>query len=262
MDYWHKQTKEAPLFPELEWDKPERKDLAGRLLIVGGNLHGFSAPAKAFEIAQSAGIGDARILLPQALKSTLHSFFTDAIFCPSTSTGSFARDSKELVLNNALWADGILLPGDLGRNSETAVMLDSIITSIKSPLAITKDALDYYMDRPSVLFDRENTIIVASFSQLQKMLTKTVPAVPLTYNMPLALLVVALHNYTLGKRVGVLTKFEETYVVAYDGNLSTTASHDEKEIWRLEASSQTIVSVIQNPSKVFEAMTHSALNLI
>ena len=33
-DYWQKQTEKA-LFPEIEWSKPERKDQAGRILIIG-----------------------------------------------------------------------------------------------------------------------------------------------------------------------------------------------------------------------------------
>lgn len=257
MEYWHKQTSDQPLYPDLSWDKPERKDLAGKLLIIGGNLHGFASPAKAFEVAQASGIGYTRILLPESLKRTLHAFWTDAVFCPSTPSGSFARDSKEIVLQNALWADGLLLPGDLGRNSETAVMLDGIIASIKSILVITKDALDYYMERPSTLLARGNTIIVPSFSQLQKMLTHSKFATPLTFTMPLSKLVEALHELTLGKSLGIITKFEETYVVAYGGQVSTTPSIDDKDIWRLDTASEVAVSVVQNPSKIFEAMTHS-----
>jgi len=257
MDYWHKQTVDQPLYPDLTWDKPVRRDLAGKLLVIGGNLHGFAAPAKAYETAQAAGIGYTRILLPESLKRTLNAFWTDAVFCPSTPSGSFARDSKELVLNNALWADGLLLPGDLGRNSETAVMLDGIIASVKLPLFITKDALDYYMERPSTLLARENTIIVPSFSQLQKMLTHSKFHVPLTFTMPLNKLVEALHELTINKSLGFITKFEETYVVAYGGQVSTTPSMDDKDIWRLDAATETAVSVIQNQSKVFEAMTHS-----
>ena len=41
-DYWHKQTSSKPLFPELIWSRPENRQLAGKLLIIGGNLHGFA----------------------------------------------------------------------------------------------------------------------------------------------------------------------------------------------------------------------------
>lgn len=259
MDYWVKQTESSPLYPDIEWDKPERKDQAGRLLIIGGNLHGFAAPAKAFEYANEQGIGYTRIMLPDALRSTLHAYWTDAVFCSSTPSGSFAKDSKEIILNNASWADGILLPGDLGRNSETAIMLDEVISSIASPIAITKDALDYYLYKPELLINRDHTLIVASFSQLQKMLSNTSKRTAITYTMSLIKLVETLHEITAGKELGIITKFEDRYIVAYKGSVSTTQQQAEKEVWRLEVSSKAIVSLLHSDSKKFEALTYSIL---
>jgi len=54
--YWHKQTAEKPLFPDMLWSKPENKSHAGKLLIIGGNLHGFAAAAEAYNQATKAGI--------------------------------------------------------------------------------------------------------------------------------------------------------------------------------------------------------------
>jgi len=260
MDYWQKQTKDTPLYPDLAWDKPERKDQAGKLLIIGGNLHGFAVPAKAFEYAGNEGIGYARIILPDALRSTLHAYWTDAVFCPSTPSGSFARDSKELILNNSLWADGLLLPGDLGRNSETAIMLDEILATIKSPIAITKDALDYYLQRPELVFDREDTLAVASFSQLQKLCTNYGLKTALTYTMALTQLIELLHLLTAKCGAHIITKFENKFIVAVNGQVSTTEA-PESEIWRLEVASKSIVNWLHNDTKPFEALTHSVLTL-
>ncbi|MGC1176527.1 MAG: hypothetical protein WA843_00490, partial [Candidatus Saccharimonadales bacterium] len=66
--YWHKQTAARPLFPDLLWSRPEHKAHAGKLLIVGGNAHGFAAPAEAYSQSQRAGVGVARALLPQPVK--------------------------------------------------------------------------------------------------------------------------------------------------------------------------------------------------
>jgi ADP-dependent NAD(P)H-hydrate dehydratase / NAD(P)H-hydrate epimerase len=258
MDYWHKQTINSPLFPDLAWDKPERRDQAGRLLIIGGNLHGFAAVGKAYEIASANGVGSIRIVLPDCLRAKLKAYWTDAIFCPSTPSGSFALDSKELILGNTLWADAVLLPGDLGRNSETAVVLDHIIASIKSPIVITKDTLDYYLARPEILLSRPNTTVVASFSQLQKMLSKTRHKVPLTYTMGLVLLVEQLAQITTDNPCAIVTTYEQKYVVAVGGQVSTTDGAD-KELWRLETASKIAVNLLHFPGKTFEALTHSVL---
>ena len=42
-DYWQKQTPGKVLFDDVLWSKPERRDQAGRLAIVGGNSQGFWA---------------------------------------------------------------------------------------------------------------------------------------------------------------------------------------------------------------------------
>ena len=43
--YWHKQTADAPLYPDMEWSMPELRDQAGKLGIIGGNKLGFAGVA-------------------------------------------------------------------------------------------------------------------------------------------------------------------------------------------------------------------------
>ena len=45
-EYWQRQTSEKPLFADVLWSRPENRNLAGKLLIAGGNLYGFAAPAE------------------------------------------------------------------------------------------------------------------------------------------------------------------------------------------------------------------------
>ena len=87
--YWHKQF-DSPLFSDLLWSRPENKQFAGKLLIIGGNLHGFAAPASAYEQSQRAGIGVARVILPDALQKTIGRIFEAGEFAPSTPSGSFS----------------------------------------------------------------------------------------------------------------------------------------------------------------------------
>ncbi|MDO8591435.1 MAG: hypothetical protein Q7R60_00720, partial [bacterium] len=81
--YWLKQTKDKPLFPDLLWSRPENKRLAGKLLVVGGNLYGFSAPGTAYGAALKAGVGTARVLLPDKLQKTVGKLIPEAEFVPS-----------------------------------------------------------------------------------------------------------------------------------------------------------------------------------
>src|ERR1700749_1211633 len=117
-NYWHKQTTDKPLYPELLWSRPENKRFAGKLLIIGGSLHGFTAPAQAYAEALKAGIGSARVLLPDALQKTIGTVLEAGEFAPSTPSGSFSKQALAEALELSQWADGVLLAGDFDRNSE------------------------------------------------------------------------------------------------------------------------------------------------
>ena len=69
--YWHKQTLTAPLYPDIEWSKPEQKTNAGKLAIIGGNKLGFAGVADAYQTALGCGVGDVRVLLPDVLRKTI-----------------------------------------------------------------------------------------------------------------------------------------------------------------------------------------------
>ena len=124
MEYWAKQS-DKPLFPELDWNKPERRDQAGRVLIIGGYLHKLQAPAKSYEQLKQHGIGEIKVALPSKTKRLLANSLEAAVFLPSTPSGEFSREGFEELIDYANWADTILLPGDVGRSLTNGMVLSS-----------------------------------------------------------------------------------------------------------------------------------------
>ena len=106
-----KQQAVTPLFPDILWSRPETKQGAGKLLIVGGNSFGFAAPGLAFAEATAAGIGVTRVLLPETLRKIVGNLPIEAEFAPTNPSGSFSSRSLEPLLTNAAWADGVLVAG-------------------------------------------------------------------------------------------------------------------------------------------------------
>jgi ADP-dependent NAD(P)H-hydrate dehydratase / NAD(P)H-hydrate epimerase len=249
-DYWHKQNVGKLLFPDLAWSKPENKRHAGKLLIIGGNLHGFAAPAQAFTEANKAGIGTARVLLPDAIQKLVGGFLPDASFGPSTPSGSFASKSLSDWLEHAAWADGVLLAGDLGRNSETAIVMESFLAKHNGAVTITKDAVDYITQNSNVILSRANTLLVLSFAQLQKLAINAKFTTAFTFDMDLIRLVETLHTFTLENQMYIVTKHLDTVIVAVKGQVSTTSSPDSPEI-----AAHASVWWVQHTAKPFEAIT-------
>lgn len=259
-DYWLKQGKE-PLFPDLLWSRPENRQHAGKLLIIGGHAHGFAAPAEALTAAEKAGIGVVRVMLPDHIRSQLTKIAGPHLpteFAPSTPSGSFASKALAEMLASAAWADGVLLAGDLGRNSETAIVLEKLLAKTTMPLTLTKDAVDYFTTNSQAVLSRPNTCLVLTIAQLQKLATNAKFATAFTFSMELLQLVEALHNFSLQYGAHLIVKHLDNLLVASGGQISSTkTSQDLEDSWRVATAAKTAVWWLQNPSKPFEALTTS-----
>jgi hypothetical protein len=255
--YWSKQTVDKPLFPDLLWNRPENRQFAGKLLIVGGNLHSFTVPATAYNEAIKAGIGMARVMLPGALQKTVGKLVPEAEFAPSTPSGSFAREALGEILPAAHWADGVLLAGDFGRNSETAILLESFTEKYSGQLTLTKDAVDYFAKSPRALLNRPETTLVVSLAQLQQIAVSSQFGTAITFQMDMLKLVDALHQFTQEFSVNIITRHLSSTFVAVNGQVSSTKADSDEKIWRAKTAAHASVWWLQNPQKPFEAQTTS-----
>ena len=251
--YWQKQPADQPLFPDLLWSRPENKAMAGKLGIIGGNAHGFSAPAEAYTFASDAGIGTARVLLPDSLKSTVGRVFEAGEYAPSTPSGSFSQKSIAEFLELSVWADGILFAGDFGQNSETAIILEKFLTKYSGPVTITGDSINYFISHAQKLLARPDTLLVLEMPQLQKLATKAKFPQAFTSNMDLLRVVEVLHNFSGAFKPAVIIRHQETIFVAMDGQVSTTKSYFMSN----QIAPYAAVFWLQNPTKPFEALTSS-----
>lgn len=254
-DYWTKQSADQPLYPDMLWSRPENRAYAGKLLIIGGNIYGFSAPAEAYAAAAKAGIGTARVLLPDALQKTIGRAFEAGEFAPSTPSGSFAQTALAEALAMANWADGVLLAGDLGRNSETAIVLEKLADTYSGQLTLTKDAADYFTSAPASIIIRPETLFVISIAQLQKLAMKARFTIAFTFDMDILRFVGALHEFTTVHPVALIVRHLDHIFVAAAGRVSSNRFDNAPEIWRVATATHAATWWLQNPAKGFEAFT-------
>lgn len=253
-DYWVKQQ-DKPAFPDLLWSRPVNKSSAGKLVIIGGNLHGFNIVANAFNSAQKAGAGTIRLVLPDALQKLLGKIIPEAEFAPSTTSGSFAKLALNEISNAVNWADGVLLVGEFGKNSETAILLENIVKNISIPLVIAGDTIDELLNNPGLL-SKSNIIIGAEFSQLQKLAINTKYSQAFTSTMTILKFVETLHDFAKTKNINVVTYFEGQTFVSTEGRVSSTRTGYSLD----KIAAKVSVWYMQNPDKKFEAATTSLVN--
>ena len=252
--YWQRQSTAKPLYEDLLWSRPENRALAGKLLIVGGHAQGFTRPAEAFALAEKAGAGTVRVLLPDALQKTLGRAFVGAEFAPSSPSGSFAAKALGELVPLSAWADGVLWAGDLGRNSETAILIEKFFEHYDGQVTLTCDAVDYINITPYPVLQRKNTVLVLSFAQLQKFGIGIKYSNAFTFSMDLLRLINALHELTKRYKITIITKHLGTMIIAADGEVITTKLPIDMPVWRLKVAASASVWWLQNPTKELAAL--------
>lgn len=255
--YWKQQTPGKALFPDIEWNKPEQRTHAGKLGIVGGNKLGFVAVGDAYVAAGDAGVGQVRVLLPDVLKKLVPPIITDVVYAPDNPSGGLSQEAAANMHALGAWADAVLLIGDAGRNSETAIVYEGFIRDYSGMLTITRDAVDLLLNAPEAMVERDKTLIVASFAQLQKIFTKVYYPKILTFSMQLQQLVETLHKFTITYPVTVMTLHKDHMVIASGGQVVTMPWGNSMAIWKGNVATNAAAYWLWNPSKPLEAATAS-----
>lgn len=258
-DFWQRQQPDHPLFPDILWERPERRDLAGRLLIVGGSKHGVHAPAAAYQAAIAAGIGTAHVFVPESLRS-LTRHIPNVIYGAANEIGSFSTDARQDLLHAALAADGVLLAGDLGRNSETAVLSADMLREYGGLLTLTKDAVDILYADSKRLLERPNTLLVVSFAQLQRLAREAGSDEAFVYSLDFIPLLERLHRFTDRYPAMIIAKHHTQVLCCVNGTITSTESGSESDVWRVMTAARAATYLLHHPTKRLEALTSSLLS--
>lgn len=230
--YWRTQDPSKPLFPDIEWNKPEQRNLRGTLGIIGGNKLSFAGVAEAYSTALSTGAGQVKVLLPDALRKSIPPAIVEATFAPSNMSGSLSREALSDMQTLGAWSSGILLAGDTGRSSETAIVYDDFIGSYSQWITLTRDSVDLVRRSAPLLVERPCTLYVLSFAQLQKLFQDVYYPKILTFSMQLAQLAESLHKFTITYPVTIMTLHQDTLVIAHEGDVISQRWDNPMAIWR------------------------------
>ncbi|GAC1498402.1 MAG: hypothetical protein NVS1B10_00200 [Candidatus Saccharimonadales bacterium] len=258
---WLKQTYRQPLYPDLVWSRPEQRSHAGKLLIIGGHTSGFSKVAEAYAAALKAGAGSVKVLLPDSLQKLLGNAFEGTEFAPSTKIGSFAASALAPALDLSSWADAVLVVGDLGRNSETAVFLEKFVIKYSGKLIVVNDAADNLIKLPSIIKKPPKQLFVLNFQQLQKFFSHLASPKSLTSNMGIVLFAELLKDFCIVNDLAIITNYNNDILVTVNNQVSLTSIDGLSDGWMTEIAAAAGSWWLQNPGKQFQAITTS-LNFI
>lgn len=258
--YWQQQTPAKPLYPDIAWNKPQQRAQAGKLGIIGGNRLSFRAIEHSYTTALATGVGQARVVLPDALRGTIPASVTDTIFAASNSSGSLGNEAWPELQALTGWADALLLIGDAGRNSQTAIVYEKLVSHTTAPLIISRDAVDLLMPSAPQLASQSNILIIASFSQVQKLLRTLYYPKILTFRMPLLQLVETLHKFTITYPLTLATFHADTILIAQHGTVTSTPWSQPMALWQGTVPTRIAAYTMWNPATPLQAATASLLD--
>jgi len=259
---WQKQESSKPLFEDLLWSRPEQKSQAGKLLIVGGNAHAIAAPSEAFAIALKQGIGEVKAAMPDKTRKLLGPRIpVDIELVASTPSGSFSAKAEQQVKSYIAWANATLFAGDIGRNSETAILLETIALKMPGLQIYTRDAADYFNASPKTVIDRPDTLLIVSLAQLQKYCRALSWPAAITFDMGIGPLCTLLSELTSTHKASFAVQYSNTIIVAVDGRVVITKLPAEPAHWRLRTAAAASVWWLQNQSRPLEAIATAITQL-
>lgn len=218
--FWHKQTDKA-IFPDVVWSRPEQKARAKKLLIIGGHSGGFDQVGRVYQAALDAGIGHAKVVLPDKLKASVGIHLPDAVFADLAPEPKQRDAALSQLLAYADWADGVIFTQP-GNNSQTALLVASFVQVYKNRLIVTDDLLDLLAQDSELMVERADRMFVLSFSGLQNLVKLARSDVGLRHDMGLRPFVLALRQINQHIAAPINVIFEQEIVSTHDGQIIST----------------------------------------
>ena len=122
---------------------------------------------------------------------------------------------------------------------------------------MTRDAIDLIKNDTKAIVEREQTVLVASFAQVQKLFQAVYYPKILVFSMQLLQLVEALHKFTISYPVTIVTLHQDHIIIADNGQVVTQAWDNPMRIWRGDTATRIASYLLWSPSQKLEAIATS-----
>ena len=238
---------------DILWNIPEQK--TGIISILGGNSQNFSNIIKNSEYLSKLPIKEVRTVLPDALKSKLPPL-SELVYTKSTISGSFDK-SPELIAAISD-ADLALLIGDFSKNSATTIAISDTIKKTATPIILARDSIDCVTAEASAFIERPDMTIIATITQLQKLLRVLYYPRMLLLSMPMQPVKEILHKFTLTYPCLILTVHQGQVIIAKNGEIKTTplskTTYSPISFWTTDLAAKITALKLWNPTRDFDCI--------
>lgn len=253
---WSQQT-DKPLFDDLLWARPEKRSLQGKIAIVGGTTHDLFGPLAASQSVARAKAGELRVLLPETAPTALWQN-PGVEKLPVTQGGGISLGSRAMVMASADWADVVLLPGSLGKASESTQLISDLLSDHKVNLVACGDSVDAILLNHEVAIGRESTLLILTLSQMQHLAKAVGSLIAPTYQLPLRPFIDLISELSLTSGLNLAVSYSGQLIAACGQRVSSTKivkEYASETALFVDAASYGAVLWAQFPMNLFKAAT-------
>lgn len=211
---------EKPLFPDLLWSRPTLRSRGRRLLIVGGHKHEFSLVQDIYQVAEAAGIGEAQAALPDTLQRLVGGG-EFGHFLPATIAGSLGKAALGELLHTAKDYDGVIIGANLTNNSETGIMIESLISQSEQPVVITEETINTLKFQPELITGNPKALVITTMNGLFALANHHHMPLAIRSNSGLMGKLEIIHQLVSISECSYLV-FDNEVIVAAEGEMSVT----------------------------------------
>lgn len=151
---------------KLSWEKPERRDQAGSILIFGGASLKLKSVDLIYKKVRELG-SKPTVLIPESLAK---GFKVDLSVMSAIKFDNYfglTEEGQKTLTEEFAMTDALIL-ADSGKNSSTTNRLARAISHSFKPLIITEGSLSLILNYPEEFLHSPNLTILATASSLQK----------------------------------------------------------------------------------------------
>jgi hypothetical protein len=253
---YQKQTVNEPLYKELIWSKPENKFFAGKYLIIGGDGFEFFKSVLIYNNLLKIGAAHIQIILPTSLRKTIDFLPPEAIYLPVTPSGSFAMDALSEMLDLSITADITIISEDVGRNSETQLMFENLLSKMTKKVCLINQTVEFLFDYPIDNISMFNPLIIADLKYIQKLFLKNFKEV-IKLSSDFMLNINIISDISNKYNLEIITKQEDKIIVFVGKSVSVTFLNKDLKNWAEVIASSASFYLTNNPGNRYRALTSS-----
>jgi NAD(P)H-hydrate repair Nnr-like enzyme with NAD(P)H-hydrate dehydratase domain len=243
-----------PLYEDIIWNKPENKNNAGKILIIGGSQDNFRNVSDIYNYCLKARAGTIKIVLPNTLQKNLFDPNLDQIFLASTKSGSFSSIGLAEMLDLANWSDITILAGNFSKSSETELLMQNFLNKCPSAICIVDDALEIATPVSNDLNEKKNRLLIGSFSQLQKALLKIYPEQILKVSRSIVEQLTSIEQIKNKLNLSIISYDLSNFIVISENKISLT-KYPNLTNWKNMLAAFGSTYFIHNQETLFKGLT-------